>query len=185
MAVQTGIARVGRCQRVGRPLDRRQDARLPGKLTRGREINAASGDANPNDGRRQTFDQLYPTGHDKLGLADQVGWKNIRDLRSIVELTPARVGTVTASLHSWWLADTHDALYNAAGTAVARVPGGAVGSRVGRRNRRAGDASAHPQVQLSAGIAHVFPAQFLDTVTPGANYTYPFVMVTYVFLAAK
>jgi hypothetical protein len=42
-----------------------------------------------------------------------------------------------------------------------------------------------PQVQLSAGIAHVFPAQFLDTVTPGADYTYPFVMVTYVFLAAK
>jgi hypothetical protein len=42
-----------------------------------------------------------------------------------------------------------------------------------------------PQVQLAAGIAHVFPAQFLDAVTPGAHYTYPFVMVTYVFLAAR
>jgi hypothetical protein len=31
---------------------------------------------------------LYPTGRDKLGLADQVGWKNIRDLRSLVELPP-------------------------------------------------------------------------------------------------
>jgi len=62
----------------------------PWKVRVAEEYNAASGDASPNDGRRQTFDQLYPTGHDKLGLADQVGWKNIRDLRSIVELTPYR-----------------------------------------------------------------------------------------------
>jgi Alginate export len=149
------------------------------------EYNAASGDANPNDGRRQTFDQLYPTGHDKLGLADQVGWKNIRDLRSIVELTPYKGWPVTASLHSWWLADTHDALYNAAGTAVARVPSGAVGRRVGDEIDVQVTHPLTPQVQLSAGIAHVFPSQFLDTVTPGADYTYPFVMVTYVFLAAK
>ena len=103
----------------------------PGTCASPRNTTSPAVTANPTDGRRQTFDQLYPTGHDKLGLADQVGWKNIRDLRSIVELTPHKGWPVTASLHSWWLADTHDALYNAAGTAVARVPSGAVGSRVG------------------------------------------------------
>jgi hypothetical protein len=149
------------------------------------EYNFASGDSNPTDGKRQTFDQLYPTGHDKLGLADQVGWKNIHDLRSIVEFTPYKGWPVTASLHSWWLADTHDALYNAAGTAVARVPGGAVGRRVGDEIDLQVTHPLNPQVQLATGIAHVFPSQFLDAVTPGANYTYPFVMVTYVFLAAK
>ena len=80
------------------------------KLRVAEEYNFASGDSNPTDGNRQTFDQLYPTGHDKMGLADQVGWKNIRDLRSIVEVTPHKGWPVTASLHSWWLADTHDAL---------------------------------------------------------------------------
>ena len=41
------------------------------------EFNRASGDSDPTDGRRGTFHQLYPTGHDKLGLIDQVGWKNV------------------------------------------------------------------------------------------------------------
>ncbi len=37
------------------------------------EYNYASGDETPGDGQRGTFDQLYPTPHDKYGLADQVG----------------------------------------------------------------------------------------------------------------
>jgi alginate export protein len=45
------------------------------------EYNYASGDKDPRDGTRGTFDQLYPTAHDKYGLADQVGWRNIHDLR--------------------------------------------------------------------------------------------------------
>ena len=52
------------------------------------EFNYASGDSNPADGTRGTFDQLYPTPHDKYGLADQVGWRNIRHLRAGIELTP-------------------------------------------------------------------------------------------------
>ena len=39
------------------------------------EYNYATGDKNPTDGKLQTFDILYPTPHDKYGLADQVGWK--------------------------------------------------------------------------------------------------------------
>jgi len=103
----------------------------------------------------------------------------------LVELTPYKGWPMTTRLHSWWLANTHDALYNAAGTAVARVPGGAVGSRVGDEIDVQVTHLLTPQVQLSAGIAKVFPSTFLDTVTPGADYTFPFVMVTYVFLAAK
>lgn len=157
----------------------------PWRVRIAEEYNFASGDSNPADGKKQTFDQLYPTGHDKLGLADQVGWKNVHDLRSIVEFTPYKGWPVSASLHSWWLADTRDALYNAAGTAVARVPSGLVGSRVGDEIDVQVTHPLTPQVLLAAGIAHVFPAQFLDRVTPGAQYTYPFVMVTYVFLAAR
>src|ERR671911_1258041 len=52
------------------------------------EYNFASGDETPGDGVRGTFDQLYPTPHDKYGLADQVGWKNIHHLRTGVETRP-------------------------------------------------------------------------------------------------
>ena len=42
-----------------------------------------------------------------------------------------------------------------------------------------------PQLQIAAGYAHIFPGEFLKQATPGASYSYPYVMVTYVFLADK
>ena len=47
---------------------------------------------------RQTFDQLYPTGHDKLGLTDQVGWRNIHHLREGIEITPIKATPDLAEL---------------------------------------------------------------------------------------
>jgi len=52
------------------------------------EFNHASGDSNPSDGKHGTFDVLYPTAHDKYGMADQVGWKNVKQ-RPIACIAPA------------------------------------------------------------------------------------------------
>jgi len=64
------------------------------------EYNYASGDENPTDGTQQTFDQLYPTGHDKYGLADQVGWKNIHAFKTGVELKPHARLMVSSFFHA-------------------------------------------------------------------------------------
>lgn len=95
------------------------------------EYNYASGDGNGKDGNRHTFDQLYPTGHDKYGLADQVGWRNIHDLRTGVEFKPRAKWQVSGIFHDWWLADAHDALYAANSAAVAKVATGTAGRHVG------------------------------------------------------
>ena len=87
------------------------------------EYNYASGDADPADGIRGTFDQLYPTAHDKYGLADQVGWRNIRHIRIGFDITPIKATPITVNYHSYWLAEKRDALYAASGTPLARVPG--------------------------------------------------------------
>ena len=149
------------------------------------EFNYASGDSNPTDGARGTFDQLYPTGHDKLGLADQVGWKNIRHARAGLELTPVRGWPITLSHHGWWLANQNDALYNAGGTAIARVNGGAASAYVGQEVDVQLTRALTPQIALAGGYAHMFTGPFLEQATPGANYSYPYVMVTYVFLAER
>jgi Alginate export len=149
------------------------------------EYNFASGDSNPTDGRRETFDQLYPTPHDKYGLADQVGWKNIHHLRTGVEATPFKKLALTGNYHSWWLADAHDAFYGAGSIVVARVPGGAAHRHVGQELDAQAFYSLSPQVQLAGGYAYVLPGKFLQEATPGAAYSYPYVMVTYVFLAEK
>ena len=149
------------------------------------EYNYASGDRNPADGVRGTFDQLYPTGHDKLGLSDQVGWRNTRHVRAGVELTPVKGLPVTTSYHSWWLADAHDGLYAASGALVARVATGAASTHVGQELDVQTSRTLTPQLQLAAGYAHIFSGPFLKQATPGASYSLPYVMVTYVFLAEK
>src|SRR5204862_620536 len=91
------------------------------KLRATGEYNVASGDKSPTDGTRGTFDQLYPTPHDKYGLADQVGWKNVHHLRTGLEFKPRSTLLVSAGYHSFWLASNRDALYSAAGAVLGRI----------------------------------------------------------------
>lgn len=145
------------------------------------EYNYASGDHNPTDGKRGTFDQLFASAHDLYGLTDQVGWKNIRHVRGGVELKPKVNWTVSSKYSSYWLADPHDALYNAANIVVARSPKGLAGSYVGQEldfllSRKYKDGPT-----LSGGIGHLFPGTFLKNTTPGNGYTFPYASVTYAF----
>jgi hypothetical protein len=149
------------------------------------EFNHASGDTNAKDGTRGTFDQLYPTGHDKYGLADQVGWKNINHLRAGVELKPTTKWQVSGGYHSYWLASATDALYNAGGAVVARSTAGTAGRYVGQEVDIQTAYAYSPQLQLAGGFAHLIPGTFLKNTTQGHAYSYPFVMVTYVFLGEK
>ena len=149
------------------------------------EYNYASGDENPADGVRGTFDQLYPTPHDKHGLADQIGWKNVHHLRGGVELVPMRGLPLAASYHSWWLAETKDAVYAASSAPLARVIGGAAGRHIGQEVDVQVSRALTPQLQLAAGYAHIFTGDVLRQATPGASYSHPYVMVTYVFLAER
>ena len=149
------------------------------------EYNYASGDQDPGDNVRGTFDQLYPTPHDKYGLADQIGWKNVPHARAGFEVTPFKGFPVTTNYHSWWLAEARDAIYNAGSTVLARVATGAVDRHVGQEIDVQVSRALTPQIQAAAGYAHIVPGAFLKEATPGASYSHPYVMVTYVFLAEK
>lgn len=149
------------------------------------EYNHASGDADPTDGVRGTFDHLYPTPHDKYGLANQIGWKNIHHARAGVEFTPFKGFPVTTNYHSWWVAEKRDGVYTALGAPLARVPAGAAGRHVGQELDAQVTRAITPQLQFAAGYAHIFTGAFLKEATPGASYSYPYVMATYVFLAER
>jgi len=149
------------------------------------EYNFATGDKSGTDGARGTFDQLYPTGHDKLGLADQVGWRNTHHLREGFEFSPLKATPISVNYHSWWLAETTDGLYAANGSRIAFVPGGAANGHVGQEIDVQVTRALMPQLQLAGGYAHMFTGAFLKQATPGQSYSYPYVMATYVFLADK
>jgi hypothetical protein len=149
------------------------------------EYNYASGDSDPKDGIRGTFDQLYPTGHDKLGLADQVGWQNIEHLRGGVELKPKAQWSLAGSCHSWWLASATDALYSASGAVVTRSANGSAGRYVGQELDAQATYTYSPQLQIGGGYARMIPGEFLKATTPGRTYNYTYLMVTYVFVGDK
>lgn len=149
------------------------------------EYNYASGDRTPGDGIRGTFDQLYPTAHDKYGLADQVGWKNIHHLRTGLEVRPHTKLALAGSYHSFWLASPKDALYSAAGAVISRIPTGAADRHVGQELDLQATYTPSPRIQLHGGYAHIFPGAFLKAATPGKSYSAPYVMVTTMLLGLE
>jgi hypothetical protein len=149
------------------------------------EYNFASGDKTPGDGIRGTFDQLYPTAHDKYGLADQVGWKNIHDLRAGLEFKPRSTLAMSGGYHSFWLANNRDALYSASGTVLARVSDGVPSRHVGQELDVQATYTPSARVSVTGGYAHLFTGAFLQAATPGKAYNFPYVMVTTMLLGLE
>lgn len=96
----------------------------------GLDIDYASGDNDPLDTTKGTFNQLFPLGHAYFGFADLVGRQNIIDIQPNVTLHVDDETTVKVSLHNYQLAEGNDAAYNSAGGILAAPTVGA-GKRVG------------------------------------------------------
>ncbi len=140
------------------------------------EYNYASGDTNPNDGKQETFDTLYPTLHDVYGLADQVGWKNVHHIRTGVEAKPYRRWRIKINYHSWWRASLRDGLYNAGGVRTVASTDPADGRHIGQEIDFQAFFSPTPTITIGGGVGHVFPGEFLKNATPGASYTFPYIL---------
>lgn len=145
------------------------------------EYDYATGDSNPTDGRHETFELIYPTPHDKLGLADQVGWKNVHHLSAVGEWLPSKLWTVQMKYHEWWLASATDGVYTAGGALIARNSVGTAGRHIGHELDLQALGSVGKQMKLGGGVGHIFPGEFLHRTTPSRDYTFPYVMMTWSF----
>lgn len=145
------------------------------------EYNQASGDENPTDNKKGTFDQLYPTAHDKYGVTDLVGWQNMRHVRGGLDLAIGKGWSATTRYNRYWLTDPHDALYNSAGAPLARSATGVAGTDVGQEVDLIVSGKFRPNLTFSAGLGYFMSGTFLKTTTPGKPYTYPYAMLTYDF----
>lgn len=138
------------------------------------EFNYATGSASAKLGQRHTFDQLYPTAHDKYGLADQVGWKNIEHVRVGPEWKIRPRWTLATRYSDYWLANAHDALYNTSSSVVAQMANGSAGRWVGQELDLVNLVQVTKITQIGGGVSHIFPGTFLKTATPGQSYTAPY-----------
>lgn len=139
------------------------------------EFDHASGDRDPADGRRGTFDQLYPTNHSKYGIADRIGWRNMRAARAGLILRPGAAWTLGLDYYSFWLASRQDSLYGADGLAVLRNPR-ASSNHVHQEFNAQARVPLAGSLELSFGYARVFPGRFLRETSPASPVNFAFVM---------
>lgn len=144
------------------------------------EVNHASGDRASGDGRRGTFDQLYPTNHAKYGIADIMGWRNMRDAMAGVDLRPHPRVTLTADVHGLWLATTNDGLY-AAGGGRLLLNRAATSRRVATELDVQVQVRATRRLAVAGGVAYVRSGGYLVQTTGGGVLWAPHVMWTLQF----
>jgi hypothetical protein len=137
----------------------------------GVETTYASGDRHAGDGKRGTFDPLYPFGHNYQGYADVFAFKNGRDVAVYLKVQPADPVTVGLDLHNFWLASVRDAWYNAAGGIIrGGDPTGRASSRVGYETDFTVKYTASKFLKFYAGWSHFFAGSFVrETATQGTD----------------
>jgi len=144
------------------------------------EGNYASGTRNPNGHEWNTFDQIYPSNHDKLGFADLVGRRNLVHFRTGVEEEPTKKWKLKQQFEGYWLATSKDNLYASSGAiAVAAHPG--AGRHIGNELDMVAEYEVNKGLNVGFGYGRMFAGQFLNQTTPGHDYSYPYAYFEYNF----
>ena len=144
------------------------------------EGNYASGTKNPNGHDWNTFDQIYPSNHDKLGFADLVGRRNLVHFRTGVEEEPKTKWKLKQQFEGYWLATSKDNFYASSGAiAVAAHPG--AGRHIGNELDLVAEYEVNKGLNFGFGYARMFAGQFLNQTSLGHDYSYPYAYFEYNF----
>ena len=144
------------------------------------EGNYASGTKNPAGRDWNTFDQLYPSNHDKYGFADLVGRRNLEQFRVGTEENVGKRWKFKEAFEGYWLATSNDNYYASSGAiAVAAHPG--ADRHIGNELDLLAEYQMNGGINFGFGYARLFAGQFLTTTTQGHDYSYPYAYVEYNF----
>jgi hypothetical protein len=150
----------------------------------GLEYDYASGDRNPDDGRSQSFQNMFPSNHEKYAYMDVFDWRNLHDLRVQLTAKPAKTLDLDLDYHAFWLADTHDYWWRGSGLSPLRTR-----TPDGRDVRRIGASSFAGQeidivlkwaptawLKVEAGYSHFFAGDYLRDTGPHDDADFAYVM---------
>ena len=133
------------------------------------EFDYGSGDSDPTDTTRRTFDNLYPTNHLFYGYMDLISLQNLNNYQFQLSVKPHKKLKLQADLHLLYLDTPKDSLYaaNRAVTRTASATSTGVSAEVGREADLTADFKFNDYLQVLTGYSHFFAGDYLrDT---GAN----------------
>jgi Alginate export len=160
---------------------------LPWKPRFGLEYDFASGDSDPNDRNSESFQNLYPSNHEKYGFMDEFSWRNIHDARVQFNVKPIKKLDLEFDYHAFWLADTHDFWYRSNGisTLRTRTPDGRDVRTIGASNFAGHEIDLtvsyelNKNVKLQAGYSHFLAGQYLADTGADSDADFAYVMTTF------
>jgi hypothetical protein len=155
----------------------------------GLEYNYATGDRDPNDGKSESFQNLFSSNHDKYGLMDEFAWRNVHDARFVFLVKPVKPVELQLSYHAFWLADTSDYWFRSNGNSVVRTttPDGrdvrAIGasSFVGHEVDFTVKWNATKWLTVDAGYSHFFSGDYVRDTGPADDADFGYVQAQLLF----
>jgi len=149
----------------------------------------ASGDRDPNDGRSESFRNLFPANHQHYGLIDVFSWRNMHGLRGGLNFTPAPHLDVEVQWHSFWLDESTDYWYRQNGLNLQRTRTAAsqdvrtigAGRFVGNELDFRVTWRPQPWFTLMAGYYHFFAADYVADTGPADDAHVTFVQAQITF----
>ncbi|MEK7726788.1 MAG: alginate export family protein [candidate division KSB1 bacterium] len=126
-----------------------------------------SGDQQSNDGKSETFANLFPNAHGLLGAMDYASWSNISAPKIGFNFSPRAKFSFGAEYCALALQNEHDAWYRAGGFNIGTpqefyrkaVPG--VGKRLGQEMDLHADYVYRERLDLKMGVSKFFVGEFI------------------------
>jgi hypothetical protein len=132
----------------------------------GAEYTYASGDSDPKDGVKETFDNVYGAVDTVYGRINFLAWKNLEDYQLTAGVKPTRNTKFWVDYHLFRLAEADDAWYWSSGAVARRDRTGAAGRDLGQEIDVLFQWKVSKQFDWFCGYCYFFPGDFIRQ-TPG------------------
>jgi len=135
------------------------------------EYSVGSGDKNPKDGKRGSFDGAFGARDKMYGRMNLFRWRNIRDAQVNLELKPKKWKWfyIKAEFHQFWLDEKKDGW--SLNPKRYRDKTGASGNEVGKEFDIVCRFNLPKGNQLQAGFGHFWPDEFVKRLASGKQAT--------------